>query len=189
MTLLNAACSGLRGVAAPSMPMPIGQTQWPAQSPPHPNINANGLQRAGIRLVHVTTPKVSCSQKAYCHWTGSTLHPIHKKARPSRDTLASPLVPLFFLSPSSLTASNRSPRFLPYTFTMADDKTQDTTEKKAPIVDDTPISGVRPNNERKNSLENYLQHRPERAELVESTSLVATNMHALTAKLSIFVRC
>jgi hypothetical protein len=44
-------------------------------------------------------------------------------------------------------------------------------EQKAPkkIVDDTPISPVRPyNNERRNSLENHLKHRPDRSELIES---------------------
>lgn len=36
-------------------------------------------------------------------------------------------------------------------------------------VDETPISPIRPDNERRNSLEQHLQHRPERSELVEST--------------------
>ncbi len=35
-------------------------------------------------------------------------------------------------------------------------------------VDETPISPVRPDNARKNSLENHLMHRPNRSELVES---------------------
>lgn len=41
-------------------------------------------------------------------------------------------------------------------------------EFQAQEVDETPISPVRPDAGRKNSLENHLQHRPERAELVES---------------------
>lgn len=45
----------------------------------------------------------------------------------------------------------------------------DTTENKAP-VDETPISAVKANSARKNSLSNYLKHRPERSELVDSTS-------------------
>lgn len=36
------------------------------------------------------------------------------------------------------------------------------------MVDETPISPSRPNQARKNSLEAHLQHRPDRAELVES---------------------
>ncbi|KAF4974725.1 hypothetical protein FZEAL_8395 [Fusarium zealandicum] len=39
----------------------------------------------------------------------------------------------------------------------------DTTEQQQPQVDDAPISPV----QRKNSLENHLQHRPERSELIE----------------------
>lgn len=38
------------------------------------------------------------------------------------------------------------------------------------LVDETPISPIRPNQGRKNSLENHLLHRPERTELVESMS-------------------
>ncbi|OLN92836.1 MKL/myocardin-like protein 2 [Colletotrichum chlorophyti] len=41
-----------------------------------------------------------------------------------------------------------------------------------PVVDETPIS--RPAGERKNSLENHLQHRPNRAELVEKNILPAS---------------
>ncbi|KAI1396541.1 hypothetical protein F4819DRAFT_475005 [Hypoxylon fuscum] len=43
-----------------------------------------------------------------------------------------------------------------------------------PSVDETPISPIRPNNERRNSLEQHLQHRPERAELVEKNILPAS---------------
>lgn len=42
---------------------------------------------------------------------------------------------------------------------------QKTTQQ--PPVDETPISPVRPDNARRNSLEKHLQQRPERAELVE----------------------
>jgi hypothetical protein len=42
------------------------------------------------------------------------------------------------------------------------------TNTSQAIVDETPISPVRPDNARKNSLENHLMHRPNRAELVES---------------------
>ncbi|KAH6608997.1 rpel repeat [Trichoderma cornu-damae] len=42
----------------------------------------------------------------------------------------------------------------------------DTTESQVPAVDETPISSVRTNTNRKNSLSNYLKHRPERSELV-----------------------
>ncbi|GJN70559.1 RPEL repeat protein [Purpureocillium lilacinum] len=38
-------------------------------------------------------------------------------------------------------------------------------------VDETPISPVRPDNARKNSLENHLMHRPNRSELVEKNIL------------------
>ncbi|KAJ6443080.1 RPEL repeat protein [Purpureocillium lavendulum] len=43
-------------------------------------------------------------------------------------------------------------------------------ENAAP-VDETPISPIRPDNVRKNSLENHLMHRPNRAELVEKNIL------------------
>ncbi|KAL6877002.1 hypothetical protein J3F83DRAFT_727787 [Trichoderma novae-zelandiae] len=46
----------------------------------------------------------------------------------------------------------------------------DTTETKAP-VDETPISSVKADSARKNSLSNYLKHRPERSELVEKNIL------------------
>lgn len=36
-----------------------------------------------------------------------------------------------------------------------------------PAVDETPISPSRPNQRRKNSLEEHLKNRPERAELVD----------------------
>lgn len=42
----------------------------------------------------------------------------------------------------------------------------ETSEHDAGQVDDAPISPI----ERKNSLENHLQHRPERSELIESKS-------------------
>ncbi|KAI1375487.1 RPEL repeat protein [Hypoxylon crocopeplum] len=42
-------------------------------------------------------------------------------------------------------------------------------------VDETPISPIRPNNERRNSLEQHLQHRPDRSELVEKNILPASN--------------
>lgn len=45
----------------------------------------------------------------------------------------------------------------------------DTTENQAPIVDESPIASVG-NPARKNSLSTYLKNRPERSELVESTS-------------------
>lgn len=46
----------------------------------------------------------------------------------------------------------------------------DSADKKPAPVDETPISPVRrPDHERKNSLENHLMHRPDRAELVGST--------------------
>jgi len=51
---------------------------------------------------------------------------------------------------------------------MADEKTSQ------PAVDETPISPSRPNQGRKNSLENHLMHRPERQELVEKNILPAT---------------
>lgn len=41
-------------------------------------------------------------------------------------------------------------------------------QQQQPIVDETPISPVRPDNARKNSLEKHLMQRPERTELVES---------------------
>ena len=44
----------------------------------------------------------------------------------------------------------------------------DTTEQQAPVVDESSISSVRPDHVRKNSLENHLQNRPNRVELVDS---------------------
>ncbi|KAI8683760.1 hypothetical protein NCS57_00040800 [Fusarium keratoplasticum] len=44
----------------------------------------------------------------------------------------------------------------------------DTTEQQPQLVDETPISPIRPNQARRNSLEDHLKHRPDRAELVES---------------------
>ncbi|WYZ43879.1 hypothetical protein EsH8_VII_000315 [Colletotrichum jinshuiense] len=50
---------------------------------------------------------------------------------------------------------------------MADENTSQ------PVIDESPIS--RPAGERKNSLENHLQHRPNRAELIEKNILPASN--------------
>jgi hypothetical protein len=51
----------------------------------------------------------------------------------------------------------------------------ETTETQVPPVDETTIASVKANSARKNSLSNYLKHRPERSELVESTSHDAPN--------------
>ncbi|KAI8690515.1 Hypothetical protein NCS54_00042600 [Fusarium falciforme] len=50
----------------------------------------------------------------------------------------------------------------------------DTTEQQPQLVDETPISPIRPNQERRNSLEDHLKHRPDRAELVEKNILPAS---------------
>ncbi|KAJ3526065.1 hypothetical protein NM208_g11359 [Fusarium decemcellulare] len=52
----------------------------------------------------------------------------------------------------------------------------DTTEQQQQpkLVDETPISPIRPNQERRNSLEDHLKHRPNRAELVEKNILPAS---------------
>ncbi|OAA34289.1 RPEL repeat protein [Metarhizium rileyi] len=42
-------------------------------------------------------------------------------------------------------------------------------------VDETPISPIRPDAARKNSLANHLMHRPDRAELVEKNILPASS--------------
>ncbi|PFH55079.1 hypothetical protein XA68_10802 [Ophiocordyceps unilateralis] len=42
-------------------------------------------------------------------------------------------------------------------------------------VDETPISPVRPDHARRNSLENHLMHRPNRAELVDKNILLASS--------------
>ncbi|KAF9876914.1 hypothetical protein CkaCkLH20_05760 [Colletotrichum karsti] len=55
---------------------------------------------------------------------------------------------------------------------MADENTKPDTNQQA-AVDETPISPSR--GERKNSLEAHLQHRPDRAELVEKNILPASN--------------
>ncbi|KAH6885946.1 hypothetical protein B0T10DRAFT_89511 [Thelonectria olida] len=47
----------------------------------------------------------------------------------------------------------------------------DVVEEVPRLVDETPISPSRPNQQRKMSLEAHLQHRPERAELVEKNIL------------------
>ncbi|KAM7191927.1 hypothetical protein V8F33_008651 [Rhypophila sp. PSN 637] len=54
------------------------------------------------------------------------------------------------------------------------DKETGATASPAP-VDETPISPSRPNQGRKNSLEQHLMHRPERHELVEKNILPASN--------------
>ncbi|KAI5457937.1 hypothetical protein BGZ63DRAFT_427239 [Mariannaea sp. PMI_226] len=50
----------------------------------------------------------------------------------------------------------------------------DVVEEMPRMVDETPISPIRPNNERKNSLESHLQNRPERSELVDKNILPAS---------------
>ncbi|KAJ4327945.1 hypothetical protein N0V84_001620 [Fusarium piperis] len=50
----------------------------------------------------------------------------------------------------------------------------DTTEQQPQLVDETPISPIRPNQARRNSLEDHLKHRPDRAELVEKNILPAS---------------
>ncbi|KAK7413587.1 hypothetical protein QQZ08_009871 [Neonectria magnoliae] len=50
----------------------------------------------------------------------------------------------------------------------------DNVEETPRLVDETPISPIRPDRERKNSLENHLAHRPERAELVDKNILPAS---------------
>ncbi|KAF7547445.1 hypothetical protein G7Z17_g7718 [Cylindrodendrum hubeiense] len=47
-------------------------------------------------------------------------------------------------------------------------------EQTPRLIDETPISPIRPNHGRKNSLENHLIHRPERAELVDKNILPAS---------------
>lgn len=42
-------------------------------------------------------------------------------------------------------------------------------EQQQISVDETPISPIRPNGERRNSLEQHLKQRPDRSELIEST--------------------
>ncbi|OAQ73421.1 RPEL repeat protein [Pochonia chlamydosporia 170] len=54
-------------------------------------------------------------------------------------------------------------------------------EQKPQQVDETPISPIRPDAARKNSLENHLMHRPNRTELVESGIF-----HNRTKNLNIF---
>ena len=44
----------------------------------------------------------------------------------------------------------------------------DETSTPQPVVDESSISPTRPDNARKNSLENHLLHRPDREELVQS---------------------
>ena len=47
-------------------------------------------------------------------------------------------------------------------------------ENTVSAVDESPISPIRPNNERRNSLEQQLKQRPDRSELVESTRISYT---------------
>ncbi|KAM4058036.1 RPEL repeat domain-containing protein [Hirsutella rhossiliensis] len=47
----------------------------------------------------------------------------------------------------------------------------ESTETHPPAVDETPISPIRPDHGRKNSLENHLMHRPNRSELVDKNIL------------------
>lgn len=48
------------------------------------------------------------------------------------------------------------------------------TRTDSPAVDSTPISPVRPDAARRNSLAKHLEHRPDRAELVEKNILPAS---------------
>ncbi|KAH7133437.1 hypothetical protein B0J13DRAFT_102220 [Dactylonectria estremocensis] len=50
----------------------------------------------------------------------------------------------------------------------------DNIEENPTVIDETSISPIVPNHGRKNSLENHLIHRPERAELVEKNILPAS---------------
>ncbi|KAI0006314.1 hypothetical protein F4779DRAFT_597075 [Xylariaceae sp. FL0662B] len=49
-----------------------------------------------------------------------------------------------------------------------------TTQQPEPVVDETPISPIGPNRERRNSLEQHLRQRPDRSELVEKNILPAS---------------
>ncbi|KAI9171868.1 Myocardin-related transcription factor B [Paramyrothecium foliicola] len=55
------------------------------------------------------------------------------------------------------------------------DETTVSPAQEDPIVDKTSISPIGPDKGRKNSLENHLMHRPDRAELVEKNILPASN--------------
>ncbi|PHH80762.1 hypothetical protein CDD80_7299 [Ophiocordyceps camponoti-rufipedis] len=48
-------------------------------------------------------------------------------------------------------------------------------KQEASPVDETPISPVRPDQGRRNSLENHLMHRPNRSELVDKNILPASS--------------
>ncbi|RCI11939.1 hypothetical protein L249_4606, partial [Ophiocordyceps polyrhachis-furcata BCC 54312] len=48
-------------------------------------------------------------------------------------------------------------------------------KQQPPPVDETPISPVRPDHARRNSLENHLMHRPNRSELVDKNILPASS--------------
>jgi hypothetical protein len=47
----------------------------------------------------------------------------------------------------------------------------DESKTQQPAVDETPISPIRPDNARRNSLENHLLHRPNREELIQKNIL------------------
>ncbi|KAF3069813.1 hypothetical protein GL218_07985 [Daldinia childiae] len=49
-------------------------------------------------------------------------------------------------------------------------------EQQRTSVDETPISPIRPNGERRNSLEQHLKQRPDRSELIERNILPASNV-------------
>ncbi|KAI0105806.1 hypothetical protein F4814DRAFT_452186 [Daldinia grandis] len=49
-------------------------------------------------------------------------------------------------------------------------------EQQQISVDKTPISPIRPNGERRNSLEQHLKQRPDRSELIERNILPASNL-------------
>ncbi|KAG6006342.1 hypothetical protein E4U21_007145 [Claviceps maximensis] len=49
-------------------------------------------------------------------------------------------------------------------------------EQQPQVVDETPISPIRPDTDRKNSLENHLIHRPNRTELVDKNILPASSV-------------
>ncbi|KAG5951330.1 hypothetical protein E4U53_003326 [Claviceps sorghi] len=50
------------------------------------------------------------------------------------------------------------------------------TNEQQPRVDESPISPIRPDSDRKNSLENHLIHRPDRTELVDKNILPASSV-------------
>ncbi|PNY24880.1 Uncharacterized protein TCAP_05152 [Tolypocladium capitatum] len=52
---------------------------------------------------------------------------------------------------------------------------ESTGQKQPATVDETPISPIRPDHARKNSLENHLMRRPNRSELVDKNILPASS--------------